>query len=73
MYIHVRAWFVKLVTPPSEPEFFSNEYEALQILTFDAYSWPKKKKSHGLELLARLADYVLDNYNDYYIALYVDG
>jgi len=24
---------VKLVTPPPEPEFFSNEYETLQILT----------------------------------------
>ena len=26
MLVHVRAWSVKLVTPPPEPEFFSNEW-----------------------------------------------
>ena len=33
MHEHVSVWFVKLVTSPPEFEFFSNEYEALQILT----------------------------------------
>ena len=28
-----RAWSLKLVTPTPEPEVFSNEYEALKILT----------------------------------------
>jgi len=31
--MHVRARFLKFVIPPPEPEFFSNEYEALKILT----------------------------------------
>jgi len=33
MPVHVRAWFVKFVTPPPKAEFFFNEYETLQILT----------------------------------------
>jgi len=32
--VHVRARFLKFATPPPEHEFFSNEYEALKILTF---------------------------------------
>jgi len=37
---------VKLVTPPPEPEFFSNEYEALQIITIHMFQTlvPGKKK-----------------------------
>jgi len=32
-FVHVLAWSLKFVTPPPEPEFFSNEYETLKILT----------------------------------------
>ena len=31
--MHVRAWFLKFVTPPPNPKFISNEYEKLKILT----------------------------------------
>ena len=31
--MHVRARFMKFVIPPPEPEFFSNEYKELKMLT----------------------------------------